>query len=62
MEDETRPNSLAVPGDWQGPQTADRWWCTHCGLWERCNDEDVCDQCVTSKVLSETPGRGNQAS
>jgi hypothetical protein len=50
---ETTVPPLAVPGDWQGPQTADHWWCVGCGMWERCDDLDVCERCVRRTQQSD---------
>jgi hypothetical protein len=50
---ETTVPPLAVPGDWQGPQTADHWWCVGCGMWERCDDHDVCERCVRRTQQSD---------
>jgi hypothetical protein len=51
---ETIAAPLHVPGDWQGPETVDHWWCTNCGIWAECDDKDRCCKCTDNE-----PGKPN---
>jgi hypothetical protein len=54
MKVDTSIRPLAVPGDWQGSQAVDHWWCGVCGSWDRCDDNDRCDRCSELVKVSET--------
>jgi hypothetical protein len=55
MDVEINPRPLAVPGDWQGPETVDHWWCTGCGMWAGCDDQDRCQRCTDGEAGKPNP-------